>query len=367
MSMLEKIQQVDLYLDERERFEVDKALADRWLTEGPNCARLQKLIAERLDVRHVFFAPNGTLGLFLSLLALDLPRGSEILIPTFTFYGSAMAAVFAGLKPVFVDADPRTFQATAASMRAQISPSTRAIMPVHIFGQVCEIAEIVELAREHRLVVVEDAAQAYSVRYNGKAAGTFGDIGVFSMFSDKLVTMGEGGVLVTDNDELADRIRLLRNQGRPNAGTFVHPSLGMNFRITDLQAAIGCVQHAKLDQIRADRSHRWNRYTQGLAGVGDLNFMAITEGSELGAFRFPILTNECDKLRAHLEETGIQSRRFFYPMHLQPKLREEPAISLPNAERLSEKGLLLPLHHHISDQHIDRIVTTIRAFFRAPA
>ena len=366
MSTPEKVMQVDLFLDEREKAEVDKSLDARWLTEGPNCARLQKMISERLGVRHVFFAPNGTLGLFLALLTLDLPRGSEIIIPTFTFYGSATAAVFAGLKPVFVDADPNTFQSTAAAIKAAITPATRAIMPVHIFGQVCEIAEIMEIAREHNLLVVEDAAQAYSIRYKNKCAGTFADIGVFSMFSDKIVTMGEGGVLVTDNDELADRIRLLRNQGRPHAGTFVHPSLGMNFRITDLQAAIGCVQQTKLDQIRADRTHRWNRYTAGLKGVGDLQFMAVTEDSELGAFRVPLLTNQREKLTAHLEAAGIQCRGFFYPMHLQPKLKNDPAVSLPVAENLFERGILLPVHHHITDANIDRVVAAIREFFGAP-
>lgn len=366
MSTPDRIMQVDLFLDEREKAEVAKSLDARWLTEGANCARLQQLVSERLGVRHVFFAPNGTLGLFLALLALDLPRESEIIIPTFTFYGSAAAAVFAGLKPVFVDADPDTFQSTAAAIRAAVTPATRAIMPVHIFGQVCEIDAIMEVAREHRLLVVEDAAQAYSVHYKQKPAGTFADIGVFSMFSDKLVTMGEGGVLVTNDDALAERIRLLRNQGRPHAGTFVHPSLGMNFRITDLQAGIGCVQHTKLDQIRADRARRWALYDAGLQGVGDLEFMAVTEGSDLGAFRFPIRTDRREALSAHLDAAGVQCRGFFYPMHLQPKLRADPVASLPHAERLFERGLLLPMHHHVSDQHVDRIVSAIRSFFGAP-
>ncbi len=365
MPSSEKIMQVDLFLDEREKAAVNESLDARWLTEGPNCAKLQKMIAEQLGAKHVFFAPNGTLGLFLALLTLDLPRGSEIIIPTFTFYGSATAAVFAGLKPVFVDADPDTFQSTARAIRAAITPATRAIMPVHIFGQVCEIAEIMEVAREHNLLVVEDAAQALTIRYRGKAAGTFGDIGVFSMFSDKLATMGEGGVLVTDNDKLAERLRLLRNQGRPNAGTFIHPSLGMNFRITDLQAAIGCVQLTKLEAIKAGRARRWNRYMDGLKGVGDLRFMSVTDGSELVAFRFPLLTRKREELSAFLESAGIQCRGCFYPMHLQPELRVEPPANLPVAESLFEQGILLPLHHHISDANIDHVVAKVREFFGA--
>lgn len=365
MSLDELIKQVDLFLDDEEKALVGRAMDARWLTEGPNAARLQKMISDRIGSRHVFFAPNGTLGLFLALLALDLPRGSEIILPTFTFYGSATAAIFAGLKPVFVDADPNTFNSTAAAIRAAITPATRAIMPVHIFGQTCEINEIMDVAREHNLAVVEDAAQAFSICYKGKAAGTFADIGVFSMFSDKLVTMGEGGVLVTDNDDLADRLRLLRNQGRPRAGTFLHPSLGMNFRITDIQAAIGCAQLTKLDAIRAERTRRWHRYMQGLSGLGGLAFMSITPGSELGAFRFPVLSSCRDELTAYLEASGIQCRNFFYPMHLQPKLRQDPPVSLPVSEDLFARGLLLPIYHHITDTNIDRIVSKIGEFFGA--
>lgn len=362
-----RIAQVDLFVDEAEKALVEACLDARWLTEGPNTRRLQALIAAELGCRHVFFAPNGTLGLFLALLALDLPRDSEILLPSFTFYGSAMAAVFAGLRPVFVDVDPRTFNGTAAAFRARISPRTRAIMPVHIYGQTCEIAEIVALAREHGLAVVEDAAQAYAVRYRGRPAGTFGDIGVFSFYSDKLVTMGEGGVLVTDDDALAEKLRLLRNQGRPNSGTFVHPVLGMNFRITDLQAALGCAQLAKLPAIQAERAAKWERYLAGLRGVGDVEPMQLTPGSGLCAFRFPILTARREAVTQALEAAGIQCRGFFYPMHLQPKLRTEPPESLPVSESLHARGLCLPIHHHVSDANIDEIVAVIRRSFDGAA
>jgi perosamine synthetase len=211
--------------------------------------------------------------------------------------------------------------------------------------------------------VVEDAAQALGTTLHGKTAGTYGDIGVYSTFSDKVITTGEGGILVTDSDELADRLRLLRNQGRPHAGTFVHPSLGMNFRITDLQAAIGVAQMKKLPQILADRAKKWKLYSEALRGVGDLQFMSIVPGSSIVPFRFPILTGRRDALASHMEARGIQTRGFFYPMHLQPKLKAATPVRLPVAEGLCERGLCLPVYVNLTDARVGEITDAIREFF----
>lgn len=364
MSAPTAISQVDLYVDENEQRGVAACLDDRWLSEGPNARKLKDEIAALTGTPHVHFAPNGTLGLFLALLALDLERGSEIIMPSFTFYGSATAAVFAGLKPVFIDVDPATFNATANQFEAAITENTRALMPVHIYGQCCDMLGIMAVARKHGLKVVEDAAQAFGVTSSGKAAGSFGDIGVFSFFSDKTITMGEGGALIANDTALSDRIALLRNQGRPHAGTFVHSELGMNFRITDMQAAIGLAQVAKLPGIIDGKTHRWQRYYEGLKGVGDLEFMEVMEGSTLIAFRFPIVTADRDRLANALEAEAIQTRGFFHPMHLQPKLKQEPPLSLPVSERLGACGLCLPIHHEIGDTEIDRIVDVIRDHFK---
>jgi perosamine synthetase len=213
------------------------------------------------------------------------------------------------------------------------------------------------------LKVVEDAAQAFGVTLRGKAAGTFGDVGVYSLFSDKVITTGEGGVLVTNCDELAGRLTLLRNQGRLNSGTFVHPSLGMNFRITDLQAAIGLAQIEKLPLILEDRARKWGMYAEGLRGVGDVQFMNVLSGSNLVPFRFPILTAQREGLTKHLEQIGIQTRGFFYPLHLQPKLKTAVPIKLPVSENLNARGLCLPIHYRLSDSQIRETIETIRTYF----
>ncbi|HEY4162024.1 MAG TPA: DegT/DnrJ/EryC1/StrS family aminotransferase [Dongiaceae bacterium] len=357
------IRQVDLFLDAEEQQAVDACIAERWLTEGPRSKAFAAAICDRLQVKHATFAPNGTLGLFLALLSLDLEPGSEILMPTFTFYASASAAVFAGLKPVFVDVDPQTFNARPEAFAAAIGPKTRAIMPVHIYGQCGDMPGIMELAQRHNLKVVEDAAQAFAVTYGNRCAGTFGDVGVFSLFSDKVITTGEGGILVTQSDMLFEKIRLLRNQGRENSGTFEHPALGMNFRITDMQAAIGLAQIRKLPLILEDRAKKWRLYSEGLQGIGDIETMAIDAKSSFAAFRFPIVSRERERISAALTAAGIEIRRFFYPMHLQPKLRSEPLVSLPVAEDLYERGICLPIHYRLSEEDIFAVVAAIRGAF----
>jgi perosamine synthetase len=358
-----KIQQVDLAVDDLEADLVSRAIASRWLTEGPNCRKFQEQLQQLTGAKHVFFAPNGTLALFLAALALEPEPGDEIVIPTFTFYGSATAAVYAGFKPVFIDCDPETFCARPDAFEAAIGPRTKAIMPVHIYGQSCDMDGIMDVARRKGVRVIEDAAQALTVHLNGRHAGTFGDIGTFSLFSDKVITTGEGGIVVTNSNEIADKLRLLRNQGRPNSGTFVHPSLGMNFRITDLQAAIGLGQLKKLPDIVKDRRKKWRLYSDGLRGVGDIRFMSVIPGSDIVPFRFPIVSKQRDALAQTLEAAGIQTRGFFYPMHLQPKLRADTRQTLPVAEALAAEGLCLPVHVHISDDQVGEVVSVIKKHF----
>lgn len=358
-----RISQVDLFVDEAELARLTPSILNRWLTEGPRTAELTDAIKAMTGTRHLVFAPNGTLGLFLGLLGLDLPRGSEILIPAFTFYGSAMSAVFAGLQPKFVDCLEDTYQIDLEDLERKIGPNTRAIMPVHIYGQSCDIEGVMAIARKHGLKVMEDAAQSFGVGFNGRHTGTFGDVAMFSFFSDKVITMGEGAAVFTQDDTVLERLKLLRNQGRPNSGTFIHPSLGMNFRITDMQAAICLAQLGKLEQIKAHRTRLWNLYRQELAGVGDIRFMTVDPRSDFIPFRAPFTTARKAELEAFMRENAIDTRGFFYPMHLQPKLMASPPQKLPVSEKLAATGLCLPVHIHVSDEDALRVCKVVKSFF----
>ncbi len=350
------------HVGDKEQAALQACIQRSWLTEGPEAAKFKARLQDVTGSKYVELAPNGTLGLFLALLALDLPRGSEILIPGFTFMATASAAVFAGLKPVLVDVDLKTFSATPAAYEQAITSRTSAIMPVHIYGQAAYAREIAELARRHKLKMVEDAAQACGVHHAGQHAGTFGDIGVISFFADKSVTMGEGGALLIQDEALAERVALLRNQGRISSGSYVHSHLGMNFRVTDMQCAIGNVQLEGLPMIRADRLRRQALYREGLQGVCGIRFMETDPKSELLPFRFPILSEKRDALMLALEANNIQTRSLFYPLHRQPALANivDP-IELPVCDLLYKEGISLPIHQDVSEEDLHRIVRVIQA------
>lgn len=362
-----RIPQVHPSFDADELDTVADTIRRGWLTEGPRAEEFLERIKAQTGARHAVLAPNGTLGLFLALLGLDLPRGSEILIPSFTFYASASAAVFAGLRPVFVDADPDTFNFDVESMEPLVNGNTRALMPVGIYGQCPPMDRVMGFADRHGLVVLEDAAQLYGVTYQGRHAGTWGKAGVISFFADKTVTTGEGGVVLTDDDALYARLRLLRNQGRAHSGTFIHDSLGMNFRVTDMQCAVGCAQLRKLPHIVARKTENYDRYVANLSGVAGVQIQRVQAGSTFVPFRFAMLTNRRAELVEALEGSGVQTRGFFYPLHLQPALKDFGKGPLPVSERLYREGLCLPVHTGLSESDIDGISAIVRKVHRHPA
>lgn len=370
------ISQVNPWLDQTELLNIKEALSDNWITEGPKCAEAVEKLKAILGARHVTFAPNGTLGLFLGLIALDLPPGSKVLVPDFTFFGSCSAIVMAGLKPISVDVDPVTYQMDINDLHNKYSDEVSAIMPVHIYGQGANICEIVEFAERRDLKVIEDAAQVLGVHYsressceispdlccsvNRKHLGTFGDIGVFSLYADKTVTAGEGGVVCTNDDELFEKIKLLRNQGRPNSGTFIHPAVGMNFRITDLQGAILSAQLDKLENIKKQRIECFEMYLQYLSS--DVVVMGRVVESEFIPFRMPIQVEDPEILIRMLEDKKIQGRRFFYPMSAQPALLKYHLEGCPTSHNLYKTGVCLPVHRNISEENIKQICHIVNIY-----
>lgn len=355
-----RITQVEPNFDDDERNAVQQCLDRRWLTEGPCAAEFLSAIQRETGSRYAVLAPNGTLGLFLALLALDMPRGGEILIPSFTFYASASAAVFAGLTPVFVDVDPQTYNLDIESIEKHVTDRTVAVMPVHIYGHCAPLDKVADFAARRGIRVIEDAAQAYGVAYQGRHAGVWGDVGVISFFADKTVTTGEGGVVLTQDEATLERLQLLRNQGRRSSGTFRHEALGMNFRVTDLQCAVGLGQLRKLSAITEAKQRNHARYTENLRDVTGVRVMSTQPGSDHIPFRFAFRTDRRDAVVDALESAGVQSRSFFFPLHLQPVLERYARGPLPVAEELYAQGICLPVHDRLAPSDIDGITDIIR-------
>jgi perosamine synthetase len=352
-------------LGKQEIFSLLETIEDNWLTEGKKTAELEGMIRDYCGCKHALMVPNGTLALFAALKVLGIGPGDEVLVPDFTFFGSASAVILTGARPVLVDVSPVDFNIDTVAAEASIGPATKAIMPVHMYGQTCDMNAVMDLAKRHNLLVVEDAAQGIGVTFGDRHVGTFGQTGCISFFADKTITTGEGGVLLTNDDEIALRCRYFKNQGRLERGSFIHDQVGYNFRITDLQAAIGVVQFRRLDEIIRRKQAMYAKYRGGLFDCPQIEFPARNGWGRVVPFRMNVLAADPVGLGAYLEEHGIGVRRMFHPIHLQPCLTPENSIvrvKPVHSIRIFERGLSLPSSIDLTDEHISYVCKHIRQF-----
>ena len=364
--------QVSPWIGNEELSNVISTLKNNWITEGPMSKEFGEKLNMLMGVKYGVLAPNGTLALFLGLLALGIGPGDEVLVPDCTFIGSANSVLLTGAKPVFVEVNGYNFQIDVNKAEGLITPQTKAIMPVHLYGMSANMREIMTFAKKYKLFVIEDAAQGIGVTYENKHVGTFGDIGCFSFFADKTITTGEGGYVVTNNEEIYKKLLLLRNQGRYNRGSFVHPAVGYNFRITDMQAAVGVAQLEKLPQIINRKFEIYSQYLKYLQGLKSLHFLKIEEGSNIIPFRFIIFVQDAGAIMKFLDERGIQSRSFFFPMHQQPCFnfldsrnggnQSFDDYNYSNSIYGYEHGVCLPIYPSLTDEDVNFICENIREF-----
>jgi len=359
-----KIFQSSPWIDGVEKKFLLQTIKNNWITEGPLTRRFLLRVKKITKSKHVELAPNGTLGLYLALKALNLPKNSEVIVPNFTFYASASSVIFAGLIPKFVDVNMDDFNMNHNNLEKLIKKQTKAIMIVHAYGQSARMKEIISIAKKYKLKIIEDAAQVFNVFYNKKHCGTLGDVGVISFYGDKSLTTGEGAAILTQNKKIAKRIKFLRNQGRENSGTFKHKEIGMNFRMTDLQCAIGLGQLSKINKIKKERNLKYKKYISLLRNVKHLSFLKINDKKNFIPFRFCILTKNKNELVRYLEKNKIQTRSFFYPLSLQPKLKKYKNDKGENAKRLYDTGICLPIHHLLENKDINYICNKIKKFFQ---
>lgn len=368
-----RIPQVVPWLEEAERAAVGETVAANWITEGPKAAAFSARLNDLIGVEYGVFAPNGTLALALGLMALGVGAGDEVLVPDVTFIGSATAVLLVGATPVFVEVNRDNFQIDVGHAATLVNQRTRAVMPVHLYGMCCDMDAVMALAGRHGLWVIEDAAQAVGVRYKGRHAGSIGDVGCFSFFADKTITTGEGGYVVCRDEAVHEALRLLRNQGRLDRGSFVHPAIGYNFRITDMQAAVGLAQIGKLDDIVARKLAIMAWYRHGLAGLDALSYLTLEPGSSYVPFRMVVLCDGAKGLARTLEDAGVEARGFFYPMHQQPcfdyldraaggPLALDDEI-YPNAIHGYQHGLCLPIFPTLGEDDVGYVCHVIRDHF----
>ncbi len=357
------IPQFEPWLGEEELLQVTETIKANWITGGPKVKQFEKQIAELCGVRHAIAICNGTLALYVGLKALGIGDGDEVIVPDFTFIASANSVVMAGARPVLVDIDPKTFNIDPESIEQAITRKTRAIMPVHIYGQAADMDKICAIAKKQRLLIIEDAAQGVGVEFNGKPVGGFGEVGCLSFYADKTMTTGEGGMVLTSDDKLAEQCLIMKHQGRTGRGMYFHEHIGYNFRLTDLQAAVGLGQLSKLPTIIERKKRNEKLYRDLLTDVDGVEFPYVDPRGFNVPFRINILVDGPESLSNYLNEKGIGSRRFFFPLHQQPcyKVRGK----FPNSVNAYHRGLSLPSSVKLTEDEIKYIADAIRKFYRA--
>ena len=354
------IPQFEPWLGEEELAQVAETIRANWITGGEKVRQFERKIAELCGVKHAIAVCNGTIALYVGLKVLGIGEGDEVIVPDFTFIASANAVVMTGAAPVFVDIDAKTLNIDPECAEKAITSKTKAIMPVHIYGQSADMEAIGEIAKRHGLFVIEDAAQGIGVTYKSKPVGGFGEVGCLSFYADKTITTGEGGMVLTNDDELARKCLILKHQGRTGRGIYFHEYIGYNFRLTDLQAAVGLAQLLKLPTIIERKKRNERLYRKLLKDVEGVGFPYIDPRGFNVPFRINILVDNPQPLQEFLEREGVGSRRFFYPLHLQPCYNVNRQF--PNAVRAYKRGLSLPSGVTLAEEQIEYVCEKIKQF-----
>ncbi|WP_353648260.1 DegT/DnrJ/EryC1/StrS family aminotransferase [Nakamurella sp. A5-74] len=370
MSSPARIQIAAPHLNGNESKYVQECMDTVWISSaGHFVTDFEQAFAQFCEVEHVIAANNGTTALHLALVALDLGPGDEVIVPTLTYIASANAVTYTGATPVFVDSEPDGMTIDVEDVRRKITPRTKAIMPVHLYGHACDLTSLKALADEHGIPIVEDAAEAHGARADGKRVGSVGLVNSFSFFGNKIMTTGEGGAVTTNDAELAAKLRLLRGQGMDPQRRYWFPVVGYNYRMTNIQAAIGLGQLEKIDEKLAIRKDLAAWYDERLGAQPEVTIPKPPAWSEsvnwLYTVRVDVRTSEArDRLIELLEADGIESRPVFYPMHQLPPYLDEQAV-FPVADAISIGGISLPTHTQLTESDIDRI--TERLLHHLPA
>lgn len=335
---------------------VQECLETTWISSaGRFIGAFESAFADFCEVPHAVATNNGTTALHLALVALGVGPGDEVVVPSFTYVATANAVRYCGAEPVLADCDPRTLGLDASSVERVLTPRTKALIPVHLYGHPADMDPLAEIASEHGLVIVEDAAEAHGARYRGRRAGGLGDCSTFSFFGNKIITTGEGGMVTASDPEVEARLRLYRGQGMDPQRRYWFPVVGYNYRMTNVAAAIGLAQLERVDVLLAARRAVASWYDQYLDGLQDLVTLPVEEPWAHHVYWiYNVLLArgiDRDEVMRRLDADGIETRPTFYPMHVLPPYAADPAL-YPVADDVARRGVNLPTHGLLSEEDV---------------
>lgn len=355
-------------LNGNEKKYLNECVDTGWISaNGRFIEDFQKTFADFCGSKYALACSNGTVTLHLALIALNIQPGDEVIMPTLTYIATANAVRYCGATPVFVDSDPDTWNLNIAAVEAAITPRTKAIIPVHLYGLSCNMTALKEIADRYNIPIIEDAAEAHGAQWQGKRVGSMGTIGSFSFFGNKIITCGEGGMLVTDDENLYRTMKLYRSQGTaPSLKRYWHIVSGYNYRMTNMQAAVGLAQLENIDWHLVQRRRVANAYLKCFAQKldGYVSVQKVDDPSSHVYWMSSILLTEKvkktrDEVMAEMEAQNIEMRPLFYPMHIMPPFYNASA-SFPVAEHLSKRGINLPSHALMDEEKINYVVDQLQ-------
>ena len=348
---------------------VADCLKTNWISSvGKYIAEFENKFANYCECKHGISTTSGTTALHLALASLGIGHGDEVIVPAFTMAASVFAVVYTGATPVLVDSDPETWNMDIARIEAKVTNKTKAIMPVHIYGHPCDMDPIMKIAGRYNLFVVEDAAEAHGAEYKGRKVGGIGHIACFSFYANKIITTGEGGMVVTNDDRIAEKARRLKDQAFSPGKRFLHTDIGFNYRMTNIQAAIGLAQLENIDKFIDLRRQNASHYNAALTDISGITLPPEKEWAKNVYWMYSILVGQSfgtgrNELMQRLRERGVDTRTFFIPMHLQPAFMNMHLFngeSYAIAEELSERGLYLPSGSGLKKEELDYICNSIK-------
>ncbi|HXU28028.1 MAG TPA: DegT/DnrJ/EryC1/StrS family aminotransferase [Bacteroidia bacterium] len=356
-------------LNGNEKKYLNECIDTGWISsEGPFVKKLEEQFAAKNNRKYGVAVCNGTAALEIAVEALGITKGDEVIMPAFTIISCASAIIKMGAKPVLVDSNLQTWNMDVNQIEIKITPKTKAIMVVHIYGLPVDMDAVIDIAKRHNLKIIEDAAEAHGQTYKGKACGSFGDISVFSFYPNKLITTGEGGMVLTDDTQLAERCKSLRNLCFTSK-RFVHEELGWNMRMTNLQAALGVAQLERWDEFIGIKKKMGKLYTSLLRDEKNISIpVEKTAYAENMYWVFGVISENknvtAEMLMKQLAEKEIGTRPFFYPMHMQPVFKKMNLFvgeSYPNAEKMYEYGFYLPSGLALTEVQIQEVAKTLKS------
>lgn len=355
-------------LDEEEVRLVTKTIRSSWISSsGKMIDEFEKSFAKFCGAKYGVSASNGTTALHLALAALDIGPGDEVIVPAMTFAATANAVAYTGAKPVFVDSEKETWNIDPDLIKEKITRKTKAILPVHLYGHPADMKRIMAIGRKYNLLIVEDAAEAHGAVVKGKRVGSFGIAGCFSFFANKIITTGEGGMIVTNNKSFANKARKLRDHGASKRRKYHNPWLGFNYRITNMQAAVGVAQMKKIDGIIEKKRKIAGQYKKLLSPlVPDITLPPESDWAKSVFWMYSILIPSGGKMNRDiliekLKKKGIETRPFFFPLNKLKRFKTRERM--PVAEELGKTGINLPSSPTLTTLEIDRVCDTILTVF----